>query len=252
MDARAAGRHGWVLYGGRARELRVVFELDGHQLNPRFASIPIANTGVTRPLGFTSTTPIGRLNAASTMSRQIRSLIGPVTRRSAKTTLAAAAFLAAVLFVSTALGVSGAAAREHTLRPLCTNGSVSLTRHPGLLVFTVDCRREKRGKVGFVIGRGDGSGRHVTIRSFSPEPRVTGPGAVYRRGRCVRTRQQFACYAYADGRVRVRGLITVPVRTRCHSRIDLTQVVPCRGEAPGRPCLNLVTATIFDSEPKGC
>jgi hypothetical protein len=40
-EAHASGKHGWVVYGGQRRGLRIVFELNGRRLAPVYVSIPL-------------------------------------------------------------------------------------------------------------------------------------------------------------------------------------------------------------------
>ncbi len=50
-EAHAAGKHGWVVYGGRNGGLRIVLELNGRRLTPALVSVPIACTGGHRSRG---------------------------------------------------------------------------------------------------------------------------------------------------------------------------------------------------------
>ena len=155
-----------------------------------------------------------------------------------------------------AVAVSGgsAAARDGYFRPPCRTGFATLARHPGRIAFEVHCVRRHGHKFGFVIGRGDHHGKHVTISSFSLKPTTRGPGAVYRHGRCQRLRQQVACDAYAAGRVTLRGWLSVPVPGRCRSEIAMSQGVPSRcNPNDGDVCpAVLVINTIFSDLPRGC
>jgi hypothetical protein len=44
-ETQAAGKPGWVLYSGRERGVRVVFELKGRRLIPAFVSVPVVCGG---------------------------------------------------------------------------------------------------------------------------------------------------------------------------------------------------------------
>jgi hypothetical protein len=48
-EAHAAGKHGWVVYSGNARGLRVVFEVNGHRLTPAYVSVPLVCVREGRP-----------------------------------------------------------------------------------------------------------------------------------------------------------------------------------------------------------
>ena len=163
-----------------------------------------------------------------------------------------AALVALVGVAATAAG--SASVRDGYFRPPCRTGTVALGHSPSRILFTVHCVRRHGHRFGFTIGRGDRRGKHVTISSFSLKPSTRGPGAVYRRGRCQRGRQLVACDAYADGRVTLRGWLSVPRIWRCRSEITLVQAVPSRcNPNKGQVCpAVLVTNTIFSGLPRGC
>lgn len=90
------------------------------------------------------------------------------------------------------VGLAGAGtASDGWPKPHCQNGSAALGKKPGLITFSVSCHRGKGRFFRFVVARGDRRGKHVTISSFSPRPRLSGPGAVARHGFCQRLRQEF-------------------------------------------------------------
>jgi hypothetical protein len=143
---------------------------------------------------------------------------------------------------------------EGYFQPVCKTGMARLGERPGRILFSVDCVRRHGHKFRFVVSRGDRRGRHVTISSFSVKPATRGSGAIYGRGRCQRLRQQVACMGYGDGRVTLRGWLTVPVARQCQSKITMTQGVqshcsPNRGEIC--PAI-AVMDTIFSRLPAGC
>lgn len=160
----------------------------------------------------------------------------------------------AVLVAVAATLSDPASAEEGYFRPPCRSGVARLGHPAGRILFTVRCVRRHGHKFGFVIGRGDHGGKHVTISSFSLKPSTRGPGAIYRRGRCQRLRQQVACDAYADGRVALRGWIDVPVARLCQSEIWITQAVPSRcNPNKGQVCPAVLRVSrIFDGVPRGC
>jgi len=171
-------------------------------------------------------------------------------RRIAVACLAALAMLVATL----PLAGSSASVLEGHFRPPCRSGSARLGNRPGRILFQVRCLRRHGHKFGFVIGRGDDRGKHVTISSFSLKPSTRGPGAVYRYGRCQRLRQEVACDAYANGWLTLRGWLAVPASTECSSRIALTEVVPSRcNPNDGHACAaDLEVASMFEAPPRGC
>lgn len=150
---------------------------------------------------------------------------------------------------------SGSAAiPEGYFRPVCKAGTAKLGERPGRILFAVRCVRRHGHKFGFVVSRGDRRGRHVTISSFSLKPSTSGSGAVYRRGRCQRLRQQISCMGYGDGRVTLRGWLTVPAVRQCRSKITMTQGVqshcnPNKGDIC--PAVSVMD-TIFSRLPAGC
>lgn len=158
--------------------------------------------------------------------------------------------LVAVVATSSNLASAG----EGYFRPPCRSGSANLGHRAGRILFTVRCVRRHGHKFGFVIGRGDRRGKHVTISAFSLKPSTRGPGAVYKRGRCQRLRQQMACDAYADGRVTLRGWFDVPIGRQCRSEISITQAVPSRCDPnKGEVCPAVLRISrIFDGIPRGC
>lgn len=159
-----------------------------------------------------------------------------------------------VLVAVAATSSNLASAGEGYFRPPCRSGTAKLGHRAGRILFTVRCVRRHGHKFGFVIGRADRRGKHVTISSFSLKPSTQGPGAVYRRGRCQRLRQQVACDAYADGLVTLRGWLTVPVARQCRSEISITQVVPSRcNPNKGHVCPEVLRISqIFGGLPRGC
>lgn len=160
-----------------------------------------------------------------------------------------------VALFGTAATTSGSAAPpDGYFRPVCKTGAAKLGERPGRILFAVRCLRRHGHKFGFVVSRGDRRGRHVTISSFSLEPATRGSGAVYRRGRCQRLRQQIACMGYGDGRVTMKGWLAVPPVNRCRSKITITQGVQSRcNPNKGDICpAMIVMNTIFSRLPAGC
>jgi hypothetical protein len=143
---------------------------------------------------------------------------------------------------------------EGYFRPVCKTGTAKLGDRPGRILFAVRCVRRHGHKFRFVVSRGDRRGEHVTISSFSLEPATRGAGAVYRRGRCQRLRQEIACMGYGDGRVTLRGWLAVPPVHRCRSKITMTQGVQSRcNPNKGQICPAIaVMDTIFNRLPAGC
>ena len=143
---------------------------------------------------------------------------------------------------------------EGYFRPVCKTGSAKLADRPGRIIFAAHCVRRHGHKFGFLVSRADRRGRHVTISTFSPAPATRGPGAVYRRGRCQRLRQGISCMGYGNGRVTLRGWLTVPVVSQCRSKITMTQGVQSHcNPNKGDICPAIaVMDTIFSRLPAGC
>jgi hypothetical protein len=159
------------------------------------------------------------------------------------------------LVLCAAMGlVQAATATEGWLKPHCQRGSAALGNRPGLIAFSVSCRRGKGRFFRFIATRADRLGKHVTISSFSSRPRLSGPGAVARNGFCQRLRQEIACRGRGRGKVRLRGWIRVPPIRQCRSQIRLVQVVPsaCNPNRDEECSGALKLDQLFAAIPKGC
>jgi hypothetical protein len=150
--------------------------------------------------------------------------------------------------------VSPAVAAKRWLKPHCQSGSATLGKRAGIVKFKVSCRRGKGRFFRFVVARGDGRGRHVSISGFSVRPRMGGPGAVAAHGFCRRLRQEIACRGRGRGRVTLRGWIRVPPINLCRSQVRLVQVVPsvCNPSRDGYCDGVLKIDWLYEDLPQGC
>lgn len=165
----------------------------------------------------------------------------------------AAMMVIGLTFLASAIFAQPASSADEWLKPHCQSGSAALGNRPGVIRFSVSCRRGKGLSFRFAISRGDRAGKHVTISAFSPRPRLSGPGAVASHGFCQRLRQELACRGRGRGKVRLHGWIEVPPIRQCRSRILLVQVVPSACN-PNREYCNgaLKVDWMYNAVPRGC
>jgi hypothetical protein len=142
----------------------------------------------------------------------------------------------------------------------CTRAEV-VADSPSTIVFTVACHAPSYGDtLGFGLARGEGQSVDTPgIRSFTHHPRLTGPGAVRRWGKCQwwvsknSKFKSFGCDFPANGRVSMVGAIRVRAGTECSRPISITtKVTTCDPNRGGVCPANLVIRSLWSGLPTGC
>jgi len=144
----------------------------------------------------------------------------------------------------------------------CTRAEVRLGSQSEI-VFSIACHAPRHGDtpgIGLARGRGDDQSLDTPgIRSFTRHPRLTGPGAVRRWGKCQwwvsknSKYKSFGCDFPANGRVSVVGAIRVHAGSECSLPISITtKVTTCDPNWDGVCAANLVIRQLWSGVPKGC